>query len=91
MQRNVRKAFLSIKLGRWEMFPNIVSVIFTVFTSVFLMFPPYRPVTAVNMNYAPVVLGGVILFSIGFWFYKGRKVYDGPLVEIVGRVASNVA
>lgn len=78
------------KLGRLGVPINIIAIIYTVFACVFLLFPPYQPITPQNFNYASVVLGGVLLLSALYWFWKGRKVYNGPAVEILGRSISNV-
>lgn len=74
-----------IALGPWSMgrfgFPvNVVSICFLSFTCIFLVFPPYQPVTAENMNYASLVFGAVCIFSGLYWFWRGRKVYDGPVI-----------
>ncbi|EXJ63122.1 hypothetical protein A1O7_03567 [Cladophialophora yegresii CBS 114405] len=79
------------KLGQWGIALNVTSIIYTVFCCVFLLFPPYRPVTAMNFNYASVVLGGVLLLSAVYWFIRGRKVYTGPACEILGRAVSNIS
>ena len=74
------------RLGRAGVPVNVISILYTLFTSVFLLFPPYRPVTALNMNYACVVLPAVLAFSGVYWLVRGRKVYRGPLIveEILG-------
>ena len=33
------------------------------------------------MNYAVVYLGGILFFSMLYWFLRGRKFYTGPLIE----------
>lgn len=71
------------KLGRWGLLVNVVSIVYTIFTSIFLLFPPYQPVSATNLNYAPVVLGGVLVVSVVYWFCYGRRYYDGPVVELI--------
>lgn len=53
-------------------------MIFVIFWSVW---PPDTPVTYVNMNYSVVVTGGVIIFSIAWYYIRGRKEYDGPTVD----------
>lgn len=77
------------KLGKFGVFLNITSILYTVFCCVFLLFPPYRPVTAQNFNYASVVLAGVFALSVIYWFLGGRKVYTGPAIEILGRSVSS--
>jgi choline transport protein len=67
------------RLGKWGIFLNAVSVVYTIYVSIFLLFPPYQPVTAQNMNYAPVVLGGVLVLSAIWWFFGGKGKFVGPL------------
>jgi amino acid transporter len=69
----------SFRLGKFGTGLNILSILYTVFTMVFMLFPPYLPVTAVNMNYACVILSGVLVFSSIYWMMSGRKVYFGPV------------
>ncbi|KAK2602232.1 hypothetical protein N8I77_008782 [Diaporthe amygdali] len=75
-----------IKWGPWKLPPsvgltaNIISVCYTTVVSGFLLLPPAQPVTAVNMNYAGVVLGGVLIFSTIGWIGYGRKHYEGPIL-----------
>lgn len=72
--------------GPWKLPPsvgliaNIISVCYTTVVSGFLLLPPVQPVTAVNMNYAGVVLGGVLVLSTIGWTSYGRKHYQGPIV-----------
>lgn len=34
-----------------------------------------------SMNYSVVVTGGVITFSIVWYYVRGRKEYHGPLID----------
>lgn len=62
---------------------NIYAIIYAVFICVFLPFPPYTPVTATNMNYAGPVFSALIIIALGYWFFRGRKFYQGPICEDV--------
>jgi hypothetical protein len=53
-------------------------MIFVIFWSVW---PPETPVNATTMNYSVVVTGGVIIFSIVWYWIRGRKEYEGPLID----------
>ncbi|RMZ90307.1 hypothetical protein DV736_g2444, partial [Chaetothyriales sp. CBS 134916] len=53
-------------------------MIFVIFWSVW---PPTTPVTSETMNYSVVVTGGVIIFSIIWYFIRGRHEYHGPLID----------
>lgn len=65
------------QLGKFGLPLNIFAVIYSTFIVIFLFFPPFQPVTPQNMNYACVVFGAVVLFSIFWWFMRGRHVYTG--------------
>lgn len=74
--------------GPWKL-PNIISlgsgfiaVIYNSYICIFLIFPPFQPVTAQNMNYAGVVLGGVLLLVAIRWFAGAQKFYNGPRVPL---------
>jgi choline transport protein len=53
-------------------------MIFVIFWSVW---PPVTPVDAETMNYSVVVTGGVVIFSMVWYFVRGRKEYQGPTVD----------
>lgn len=53
-------------------------MIFVIFWSVW---PPETPVSTSTMNYSVVVTGGVIIFSIVWYYVRGRKEYNGPLID----------
>lgn len=69
------------KLGGFGVPVNIISLVYLGFTCIFMLFPSYQPVTPVNMNYASLIFGAVLIFSMVYWFWKGRKVYEGPVME----------
>jgi choline transport protein len=72
------------KLGWWGIPVNILSIIFLIFTSTFLLFPTVQPVTVKNMNYASTVLGGVLVLVTGDYFLRARKTYTGPVLVLQG-------
>jgi amino acid transporter len=72
------------KLGVAGIPVNVVAVIYTTVTSIFLLFPPIQPVTALNFNYASVVFAGVLVFSGVYWLLRGNKAYHGLTVDLVG-------
>ncbi|EON67913.1 hypothetical protein W97_07410 [Coniosporium apollinis CBS 100218] len=65
-------------LGKWSKPVNAVAITWVVFISVVLFFPPVRPVTGSNMNYAICVAGLIALFSMSWWWAAARKKYTGP-------------
>lgn len=85
-------AFGPFRLGRFGLWINFFAMIYGVFICIFLPFPPTRPVTPVNMNYAAPVFAAVVVFGIIDWFLRGRKNFLGPLREVDEReVAEKIA
>ncbi|KAH7230874.1 amino acid/polyamine transporter I [Fusarium tricinctum] len=69
------------RLGKAGLYINIVAGIYLAYTCIFLLFPPFQPITALNMNYASVVLGGALLFGCFYWPLRACKRYIGPLTQ----------
>ena len=69
-------------LGKWGLPLNLLSIVFIIYISIFLPFPSQMPVTAANMNYASLVLGSVVIFSVIDWFARGRKKWTGPSLQV---------
>ncbi|KAL7274935.1 polyamine transporter tpo5 [Rhizina undulata] len=70
-------------LGRWGRPLNWIAICWVTFISTVLFFPPTRPVTAVNMNYAICVAGFMALFALSWWWAGARKTYTGPRTQDV--------
>lgn len=60
-------------LGRWQKPINVIAIVWVIFISVILFFPPTYPVTALNMNYAVAIAGFIALFSITWWYLEAKK------------------
>ncbi|GLB12244.1 hypothetical protein AtubIFM57258_009524 [Aspergillus tubingensis] len=52
---------------------NIITVAWLVFAIVFFSFPYDMPVTASNMNYTCVCVGGFLLLELLWWIVAGKK------------------
>ncbi|KAI9037646.1 amino acid permease [Aspergillus affinis] len=65
-------------LGRWRGVVNWVSIVWVVFISGVLFFPPSMPVTVVNMNYGIFVGAFIGLFALVWWWVSGKGKYTGP-------------
>ncbi|PWY94742.1 putative GABA permease [Aspergillus sclerotioniger CBS 115572] len=74
-RRHVALNYGPWRMGRFGVPINLVSVLYLGYTSIFMVFPPYQPVTAENMNYASLIFGAVLIFSAFYWFWRGRKEY----------------
>ena len=60
-----------------------------VFMSTVFLFPTTEQTNAQNMNYTVVVLGGVLLFSLVWYYfpvYGGVHWFQGPVPNVDGHV-----
>ncbi|KAJ9307376.1 hypothetical protein DTO217A2_3058 [Paecilomyces variotii] len=65
-------------LGKWGTPLNLIAITWVLLISVILFFPPSRPVTAANMNYAVCVAAFIAIFSLVWWWVSARWKYTGP-------------
>ncbi|KAI9808499.1 MAG: hypothetical protein M1827_007204 [Pycnora praestabilis] len=70
------------KLGRLGVVTNIIGLIYIFIATFFSFWPQTAQVDAVDMNWSVVVLGGVMILSMVFYFIYGRKQYKGPIIEV---------
>ena len=55
------------------------------FLTVFLVLPSVTASTglnAANMNYASLILGGVVVLVTVDWVFRARKVFHGPVALV---------
>jgi choline transport protein len=71
-------------LGKWGLLINLIAVVFLVFCWVFTFFPVGPHPTVVDMNWASLGYGCVLIFAVVYYIFRGRHVYVGP-VEYVRR------
>lgn len=60
---------------------NAYACVYMVFVIFWSFWPPQLDTNKENMNYSIVVLGGVIIFSIVWYFVRGKKEYQGPTID----------
>lgn len=60
---------------------NLYACCYMIFVIFWSVWPPELPVTAENMNYSIVVTGGVVIFSIVWYYVRGRRDYHGPTID----------
>ncbi|KAK0099304.1 hypothetical protein ONS96_008534 [Cadophora gregata f. sp. sojae] len=60
---------------------NAYACLYMVFVIFWSVWPPETPVDAATMNYSVLVTGGVIIFSVVWYWIKGREVYKGPVID----------
>jgi amino acid transporter len=65
-------------LGRWSAPVGWVAVIWIAFITVLFCLPETTPITLATFNYAPIAVGGVLVFSGGWWVLSARKWFKGP-------------
>ncbi|CAF1263580.1 unnamed protein product [Adineta ricciae] len=66
-------------LGKFSWLINCWSVVWTFFVSIIFLLPTTRPVTAGTMNYAVVILVGILMFAMMYWYVGGaQRKYIGP-------------
>lgn len=70
-------------LGSWGLPINLFAMLYSLILIIFMVFPPFQPVTVENMNYASLMFGSVMLLSIALWFVYGSKAYNGPVREVI--------
>lgn len=56
---------------------------FSVFVSVLFVLPTSRPVTVLNMNYAIVAIGGLLVLVFSAWVLYGRGRFKGSVQTVV--------
>ena len=73
--------------GPWHV-PGIFGIINNTFACLFMIiiwffsfWPPMLNPTVDMMNYSVLVTGFVAIFSVVYYFVRGRKEYNGPIVE----------
>ncbi|OAL26900.1 hypothetical protein AYO22_03844 [Fonsecaea multimorphosa] len=64
-------------LGRWGYAVNVAGLLWSIVVVLFYIFPQYVPVVGdiANMNWAIVILAGVVFFGGVYWLWKGRHEY----------------
>jgi amino acid transporter len=65
-------------LGKWGIFVNIVALIYLAPVFLFSFFPPVPNPTPGNMNWACVMVGGIVLLATVYYVIWGRKTYTPP-------------
>lgn len=70
--------------GLFGIIVNGFACIYMLVIIFFSFWPPMTPTTAKNMNYTVLVTGAVAGFSVTYYLLWARKIYSGPVIEIVG-------
>lgn len=74
--------------GPWHV-PGVFGVVNNAFACLFMFvvwffafWPPSTPTVASNMNFAILMTGGLVIFSIVYYFLWARRQYKGPRMEV---------
>jgi choline transport protein len=70
-------------LGRYGVAINIVAVLYESFSVVVSFFPLFSKVDAKSMNWGIAMFGGVAVLCAVNYFVYARRVYRGPVVNVV--------
>src|SRR5215210_3541328 len=68
-------------LGRWSRPIGIVATVWVIFIAILFTLPQFVPVNLANFNYAPVLVGVVLLFAGGWWMLSAKNWFKGPKVQ----------
>ncbi len=68
--------------GYWGIANNTFACAYLTVVVFFSFWPTERLVTAENMNYAVLVTGAIVIFSLVYYFLWARRVYTGPVIEV---------
>ena len=69
-------------LGRWGPLINLGALAFLIPEFIFVMFPLTSTVTPESMNWSSLMYGGMLIFSIAYYFLYGRKTYVPPVALV---------
>ncbi|KAI0288599.1 APC amino acid permease [Russula brevipes] len=72
-------------LGKLSYPISIAAVLWIVFISIVFCLPELNPVNSQTLNYAPVAVGIVLVYSLGFWIVSARTWFTGPIRQIAVR------
>lgn len=76
---NVLSALVSVDQRISSSYTDIELPQFSIFICILFILPTVVPVNELNMNYAVVAIGGMILLVASVWFAWGRFHFSGPV------------
>ena len=77
---NFRKGPFNLKLASRPV--GLVAVLWISFISIVFCLPTTNPVDDQTLNYTPVAVGIVALWTFGSWFLWARRWFTGPIRQI---------
>ena len=76
--------------GLFGILVNVSAVAFGLIIFFFSFWPVATPVEPATMNYSIVMTVSVVLFAVAYYIVYARKIYTGPIVEVVPGEASSI-
>jgi hypothetical protein len=56
-----------------------VAVAWVALSSILFLLPQASPITHLDLNYAPIALGVVLVVATSWWFISARQSFHGPI------------
>jgi len=60
----------------------LIACLWIAFITIVFCLPNLSPVTSQTLNYTPVAVGIVCIWTFGSWFITARKWFTGPIRQI---------
>jgi choline transport protein len=73
------------RLGKAGVPITVAAIGYSIIGLFFSCWPSSRDVDEATMNYSIVVFAASLCISLAFWLSHGRKVYTGPILELLHR------
>jgi hypothetical protein len=71
-------------LGKFSYPIALVSALWITFQLIVFCLPVLNPVNSKTFNYAPIAVGVVFAYIIGFWAVSARTWFPGPARQVAG-------
>lgn len=71
-------------LGRWGIPINVCALAYSTLAFFWCFWPNGTPVDLQSFNWSLVMFLGLTVIAVGYYFVKGRHVYEGPVVLVKG-------
>ena len=71
-------------LGRWGVPVNVAALLYSTFAFFWCFWPSSVPVAVDTFNWSIVMFVALAIWSVVYYFMKGRRVFDGPVVLTEG-------
>jgi hypothetical protein len=71
-------------LGKLSFPIALVSALWIAFQLIVFCLPMLNPVNSKTLNYTPIAVGVVFVYSLGFWAVSARTWFSGPVRQLAG-------